>query len=147
VVEPGALARFGERPKGWAIPGFQGMEANEDAYTENIRVNIQALAAAGVPFFAGTDTGLMGLFPGAALHSELKAIVSLGFSPQRALAAATSAPADFLDPKRGFGRVAPGQRADLLLVRGDPSIDISSIDQIEAVYLDGARLERLRAPQ
>lgn len=59
-----------------------------------------------------------------------------------ALKAATSAPADFLDPDAGFGRIGPGMRADLLLVRGDPSVDIQALSAIEEVFLDGVRLRR-----
>jgi imidazolonepropionase-like amidohydrolase len=38
--------------------------------------------------------------------------------------------------------VAPGQRADLLLVRGDPTTDITALGDIEAVWLEGVRIAR-----
>jgi imidazolonepropionase-like amidohydrolase len=147
VVEPAMLDSFQREPKGWTLKGFEEMRTDADIYSLYIRSNIRKLAAAGVPFFIGTDTGLMGLFPGAATHEELKAVVAMGFSPEQALRAATSAPADFLEPGRTFGRIAPGQRADLLLVRGDPTKDIGAVDAVEAVYLDGVRLERRAAPR
>jgi imidazolonepropionase-like amidohydrolase len=147
VVEPKALESFRREPKDWTVQGFEEMRADADIYTLYIRSNIRKLVSAGVPFFVGTDTGLMGLFPGAAMHEELKAIVSMGFAPEQVLRAATSAPADFLDPARTFGRIRPGQRADLLLVRGDPTKEIEAVDAVEAVYLDGMRLERKEAPR
>ena len=53
-------------------------------------------------------------------------------------------PADFVDPARTFGRIAPGQRADLLLVTGDPTVDIAATEAIVAVFLDGRRITRAR---
>jgi imidazolonepropionase-like amidohydrolase len=107
-----------------------------------VLANIRKLAAAGLPFFAGTDSGVPGVFPGASMHAELAGLVAAGFSPAEVLKSATSRPAAFLDPSGSFGRVAPGQRADLLLVRGDPTADIRALDSIEGVYLEGVRLER-----
>jgi imidazolonepropionase-like amidohydrolase len=104
--------------------------------------NFQRLVAAGVPYFVGTDSGVTGVFPGAALHSEMAYLVSLGRPPLEVLRAATSRPAAFLDPSGSFGRVAPGQRADLVLVRGDPSEDITATTAIEAVYVGGVALSR-----
>ena len=54
------------------------------------------------------------------LHGELELLVEAGLTPLEALSAATSVPADrFRLPDRG--RIAPGLRADLLLVNGDPT--------------------------
>ena len=106
--------------------------------------NFRKLLAAGVPVFAGTDSGVHGVFPGASLHYELRLLVELGMPPAEALRAATSAPAAFLDPDpaAAFGRIAPGQRADLLMVRGNPVDDIEALNAIEEVFLNGIRLQR-----
>jgi len=64
-----------------------------------------------------------------------------GLTPAQALAAATSVPAarfHFSDR----GRIAPGLRADLLLVRGDPTQDIRAIRNVESVWRGGARFDR-----
>ena len=98
--------------------------------------------AAGMQIFVGTDSGVHGVFPGASLHREIETLVELGMPALQVLRSATSAPADFLDPKVTFGRIAPGQRADLLLVRGDPSVDIDALSEIDEVFLAGARLSR-----
>jgi len=139
-VAPATLDAYPHPPA--RIPG---MVARESArFVENGRneaANTLSLRAAGVPFLVGTDGGVPGVFPGAGLHHEIEALVHLGIPEQEVLAAATSRAAAFLDPSGGFGRVAPGQRADLLLVRGDPTTDIMAIDVIEAVWLDGVRLE------
>jgi imidazolonepropionase-like amidohydrolase len=111
-------------------------------YGQNQAANALALRAAGVPFLVGTDGGVPGVYPGAGLHHEIEALVGLGIPAEEVLAAATSRAAAFLDPSGSFGRVAPGQRADLLLVRGDPTTDITALGDIEAVWLEGARIAR-----
>jgi imidazolonepropionase-like amidohydrolase len=73
---------------------------------------------------------------------EIEALVGLGIPAEEVLAAATSRATAFLDPSGCFGRVAPGQRADLLLVRGDPTTDITALGDIEAVWLEGVRIAR-----
>ena len=79
---------------------------------------------------------------GIALHHELELLVRAGLSPGRgALAAATSVPAQAFG-LADRGRVAPGLRADLLLVDGDPCADITATRNIAAIWRNGARLHR-----
>src|SRR5262249_43903442 len=54
--------------------------------------NVKALVDGGAVVLAGTDSGLPGLFHGAALHEELSALVGLGISPAAAIRMATYAP-------------------------------------------------------
>src|SRR6266700_6876109 len=70
-------------------------------------------------------------------------LVRCGLSPEQALTAATSAPARVwrLSDR---GRIAAGLRADLLLVRGDPTRDITSTREIEQIWLAGALVDRAR---
>lgn len=101
------------------------------------------LADAGVDILAGSDAPNPGTAHGVSLHHELVLLVAAGLSPSEALAAATSAPA------RRFGladrgRIAPGLRADLLLVAGDPTQDIAATLAIERIWKNGAPVERRR---
>ena len=92
---------------------------------------------------AGTDAPNPGTTYGASLHGELELYVEAGLTPVEALASATSAPAQaFHIPDRG--RIAPGLRADLLLVNGHPDEDIKATRNIEAVYKAGVKLDRKR---
>ncbi len=114
-----------------------GEHCDYDAAPASIRL----LQAAGVPILAGTDAPNLGTAFGASLHRELELLVEAGITPQDALVAATSAPARafHLDDR---GRIAPGLRADLLLVRGDPTSDIKVTRDIVAVWKDGAQVDR-----
>lgn len=145
TVHADTLAAFGERPEKFtfpAVPPDLDVAATLAGLMDNVRQNAVALHEAGVPLFAGTDAGSPGVFPGTSLHRELAALVAAGLSPTEALAAATGAPAAFLDPTHGYGRVAPGQVADLLLVTGDPTVDISATAAIVDVFQAGHRLVR-----
>jgi imidazolonepropionase-like amidohydrolase len=102
-----------------------------------------ALAKAGVPILAGTDAGNAGTLYGISMHRELAALVEAGLTPTAALAAATSAPAAaFRLGRRGC--IAIDCKADLLLVEGDPTRDITATRRIVEVWKDGQSANALR---
>ncbi len=105
---------------------------------------VAALRRAGVTILAGTDAPSPGVGHGPSLHRELELLVRSGLTPLEALAAATS------EPARAFGfhdrgRVAVGLRADLLLVNGDPSRDVTATRDIVGVWKLGVLHPRGRA--
>ncbi len=110
------------------------------AYAASERT-LRELRDAGVPTPAGTDTANPGTAFGAALHGELALLVKAGLTPLEALRSATSVPADIFGLE-GRGRIAPGGRADLLLVEGDPTVDIKATRAIVGVWKDGRRIDR-----
>lgn len=102
---------------------------------------VKELDAAGVPILAGTDALNPGVVHGASLHRELELLVAAGLSPQKALTAATATPA----ARFGLtdrGRIAPGMRADLVLVEGDPTTDIRRTRSIVGVWKRGVAVDR-----
>jgi imidazolonepropionase-like amidohydrolase len=108
---------------------------------ETARLVVQALHHAGVPILAGSDAPNPGTAHGAALHRELELLVEAGLAPVEALAAATSVPArEFRLADRG--RIAVGMRADLLLVDGDPTQDVTATRAIAGVWKGGVRFDR-----
>jgi hypothetical protein len=102
---------------------------------------LRQLKEAGVPILAGTDAPNPGTWYGVSLHGELELLVKAGLSPIEALRAATSAPADAFGVS-DRGRIREGAAADLVLVRGDPTADITATRRIEAVWKDGFSLDR-----
>ena len=107
--------------------------------------SVMALHKAGVDILAGSDVSeplpiLGGLAHGASLHHELQLLVAAGLTPVEALKSATSVPA------RRFGltdrgRIAPGARADLLLVKGDPTTTITDTLNIQSIWRRGVMLD------
>jgi hypothetical protein len=97
---------------------------------------------AGVPLLAGTDAMNPLCLPGFSLHDELALLVESGLTPLAALQSATVRPAEFLGRSDDFGRIAPGQRANLVLLTADPLADIHNTTQIQAVFFHGQFLDR-----
>jgi imidazolonepropionase-like amidohydrolase len=110
------------------------------AYDAAVRA-LGQLKAAGVPILAGTDAPNPSTIFGGSLQRELVLLVSAGLSPLEALRAATSLPADKFGMKTR-GRVKAGFTADLLLVSGDPTVDIMATRRIAAIWKEGHRVDR-----
>lgn len=100
------------------------------------RANTIALFESGVRVLAGTDAPNPGLLPGPSLHRELQHLVHAGLRPVQALVAATSTAAQVFG-LTDRGRLAPGSRADLVLVGGDPTVDITATQQLRRVWVLG----------
>ena len=109
---------------------------------EELLGNIAMLHAVGVPIAAGTDTGNPFIFPGYQIHRELELLVAAGLDPIEALTAATATAARMLGREEEFGALRPGQRADLLILRSDPRVDIRNTRTLETVILAGRVIDR-----
>jgi imidazolonepropionase-like amidohydrolase len=81
---------------------------------------VQQLAASGAPLLVGTDTGNPYVVPGEGMHDEIELLVAAGATRPRVMRAATADAGTFLGMPGTLGVVAPGARADLLLVSVDP---------------------------
>jgi len=86
------------------------------------------LYRAGIPIVAGTDN-----IPGFTLHRELELYVKAGIPPAEALRIATWNGAKYTGTLAERGSVERGKRADLILVDGDPTMNISDIRRISLV--------------
>ena len=96
---------------------------------------------AGVRIVAGSDTPSASVFPGAALHEELRLLTGAGLSTRAALAAATVVPAALLGRAHQFGAIRPGLAADFVLLDADPFSDIANVGKVAATWRDGLPLE------
>jgi imidazolonepropionase-like amidohydrolase len=117
--------------------GFKGDEANYRAAERAL----PQLKEAGVPILAGTDAPNPGTTFGASLHRELELLVRAGLTPVEALRAATSAPAAKFN-LQGRGHIEPGMIADLVLVNGDPTLDIRTTRDIVSIWKAGRMVDR-----
>jgi imidazolonepropionase-like amidohydrolase len=105
--------------------------------------SIPILRDAGATILAGSDAPNDGTAYGASLHEELEIMVRCGLSPEQALISATSVAARAWGFK-DRGRIAPGLRADLLLVNGDASKDIACTRDIVRIWLAGVGVDRTK---
>src|SRR5262249_6895262 len=102
----------------------------------------------GVPIMAGTDAmGLPLVPPGSSLHRELQLLSASGLSPYEVIRSATVVPASFLGRTKEFGKIAVGQRADLLLVAGNPLEDLAVLKRPVGVMARGRWLPREKLDQ
>ena len=83
----------------------------------------------------------MASMPGISEHVELEMLVRLGLSPREAIAAATNN----YSLEFGWnelGLIAPGRRADILILDSDPSTSIWNTRRISTLIFDGNVLDR-----
>ena len=112
-------------------------------YRKNANQAMVSLIEEGVQLLAGSDasTGNTGIVHGASLHRLLELFVGVGLSPIETLRTATSNVAEAFSLS-DRGRIQPGLRADLVLVRGDPTVDITATRDIIRVWRGGVELSR-----
>ncbi len=97
--------------------------------------NVGRAFKGGVKVVFGTDSGEPEHGRNA---DEFKFLVDIGMSEMEAIEAATTVAADMLDMEGEVGRIAPGLRADLVAVTGNPLDDITVLTRTHAVMKDGA---------
>lgn len=83
----------------------------------------------------------MGTMPGISLHTELEMLVRIGLSPREALAAATNNYAIQFGWSE-LGQIAPGRRADILVLDADPTANIWNARRISTMLLEGSIVDR-----
>lgn len=129
-----------------ATPTLTILRAISDASPESrnytaAEETLRRLKEAGVPIIAGTDAnlvqGLIAIVPfGISLHEELQLLVNAGLSAVEALQAATSVAAEHWG-LTDRGVIAPGKRADLILLSSNPLKDINATRTIQRIWLAG----------
>ena len=100
-------------------------------------LNIPALYEAGVTIGIGTDTNNAEMSYGESYHQELQRLVDAGMPPSAVLLAATRNAAQGLGASAELGTLEPGKLADILLVRGEPWLDIGHLRNIDTVIQNG----------
>jgi len=124
----------------WANPNYALPDENIpslDAYTDALSGFTRALFEADAPVLLGTDSGNAFVNHGFSVHEELELLVAAGLAPQQALKAGTTQAAAALGLERELGVIAPGYRADLLLLEADPTTSISNAQDRAGVMIAG----------
>lgn len=149
---PDVVAGFLRRPQtrwlapewriDWSGSGYAKRSGSLDAKLAFLARFIKAMSDAGVPLLAGTDAPTIpGVAPGTSLHDDLQALERAGLSRYRALETATRTPGELIrramPGAEPFGTVAPGSRADLLLLGTNPLEDLSTLRTPLGVMTNG----------
>lgn len=127
------------------LPAYRDISPDEfdrarDAWERKLAL-VAALADAGVSLRLGTDTQQPFVVPGAALHAELASFADAGIDRARAWAWASCDAARVLGVDDA-GRLAEGQRADLVISPTAPLADGWSPRAISATICNGACVMR-----
>lgn len=134
----------------WGRPDFR-LEAMTDEVqalaTDSIALDRRTFLMAheaGVPILASTDASFANpyLFHGYSLLNELDLYVEIGLTPREALYTATVAPPRFFGLTDQDGTIAPGRRADLVLLDANPLEGLATLRRPRAVIAGGRVLDR-----
>ncbi|MEV4625024.1 amidohydrolase family protein [Micromonospora sp. NPDC049523] len=130
-------ATLGTDPSVVTPPEVVAMAARAGLSEAALRNGAATLHRAGVRLVAGSDAGLGPAKPHGILPETLVEYVACGIPATAALAAATSVGAEVCGLGQRKGRVSPGFDADLLIVNGDPTSDITLLRRPLGVYRAG----------
>lgn len=109
---------------------------------ENRRKIMKALYDGGVPILLGSDAPQLYSVPGFSVPWEMENMAAAGIDNLGILMAGTANVGDFYAEKDTFGRIAPGNRADLILLNSNPLENISNIRDQAGVMVRGIWLSR-----
>jgi len=105
----------------------------------------RAFVRQGGLLIAGLDpTGYGGVIAGYGDQREVELLVEAGFAPVEALRIATLNGARFLGEEGEIGSIEAGKAADLVLVKGNPALDIQDIENVILVFKDGVAYDPAR---
>jgi imidazolonepropionase-like amidohydrolase len=108
--------------------------------------NVKTMYDAGVRVGLGTDAGMPGTPHGRSTLREMELLVEAGLTPTQALVAATSSSARIMHQDGDRGTIAPGQRADIVLIDGKPWDRIADVYKLSQVLIDGKLVYGTGAP-
>jgi imidazolonepropionase-like amidohydrolase len=101
--------------------------------------NLKTLEDAGITIAAGTDAGNIGTIHGPALFREFQLMREAGLTPMQILQCTTVNAARLFGGNTGgrLGTIAKGNFADLVILKTDPSQDISHASDIDMIVKNG----------
>ena len=140
ALQPSLAAQFASGEwRSKVLADSKMLKTEKEALAINMK-NVKTLYDAGVRVAFGTDSGASPLrIAGFAEHRELKLLTDAGLTPLQAIQTATRNTAALLH-LQDRGSMAPGKLADLLVVDGDPSRNITDIDHVTAVWRRGKQI-------
>ena len=124
---------------GWRMNSEEDKRNYKETYLARIELMKQLtrqLHEGGVTLHVGTDPMNPYVIPGLSVIEEMQILEETGIPLEDVWVAATSAPGASTGlPK--LGRIEAGAPADFLILSEDPTVDLSAMDTLEAVVVDG----------
>ncbi len=134
-----------------AIVREKGLDGLTDRQQQTYQLYAKSLDTYGKNFLNLYNTGLLTLagtdcpfedMADITVAWELECMVKLGLDPLKAIETATRNPAKVLDMAGQIGELSVGAIADVVVVAGDASQDITALKRVRAVYQGGEKVHR-----
>lgn len=119
--------------------GWKKQEEPEPERIKNKKKSFSLALASGVTIVAGGDVGV---FTHGDNVRELEMMVEYGMKPIRVLQSVTSVNATVFEMDHLIGKIQPNLLADIIVVTGNPSEDISQLRNVEMVMKGGEIIKR-----
>jgi imidazolonepropionase-like amidohydrolase len=134
-------SREAREREGLLTPDLVGqLEVQQRALDARLE-GVNRMIEAGVRMTAGSDSPWGWYAPGEFVH-EIDMLAQAGLPYADAILAGTSGSADSIGVGAVAGRLAPGRQADVLVVRGDPTREITALWNVVDVWQAGRRVAR-----
>ena len=130
-----------ERMKGLFAPREAKVVETVRRIYNHVHQNTRRLNEAGARIILGCDTGLPDHLFGYAEQRELELMASAGMTPMEVIVAGTSRGAEYLQ-LADSGVLAPGKRADFLVLDANPLDDIRNTRRIARTFIKGVEIDR-----
>jgi len=118
-----------------ARPDFQ--PAATSKLVDLRRTLLKSLHEAGAPIALGSDAPQFFNVPGFSIHHEMGMMVAAGLSPHEVLTTGTRNAARYFNAEQEFGTIAPGRRADLILLTANPLENLANVKRRAGVMVNG----------
>jgi imidazolonepropionase-like amidohydrolase len=123
--------------------GYSDEVMRKTAWTNDVqRTGFTKCVKAGVKIANGTDSGIA---PHGLEARNLASYVQYGMTPMQAIVSATRTAAELLGREDSLGRIEAGFLADLVAVEGDPTDDITLLQDVGFVMKGGAVVKQTRS--
>ena len=135
--------------------GLRNFRSGQQVPTPQHRTRLMAFRSkllrqmqdAGVGILLGADSPQVLNVPGIATHQELAAVVKAGLTPYEALVSGTRNVATYFGTAKDEGTVAPGMKANLLVLNTNPLQDVTRTMDRAGVVVNGAWHDRAALDQ
>ncbi len=107
-----------------------------DRYIDVRRRLMRELQSAGAGLILASDAPQWWNVPGFSAHHELRMMVDAGLTPYEALESGTRNAAEYTGTEQ-WGVLAPGRSADIVMLEGNPLVDIRNVSRIAGVMVRG----------
>ncbi|GKU24234.1 amidohydrolase [Clostridium folliculivorans] len=127
------------------VESIKRFNPNAPLNYDYVKESVARLYKAGVKIIAGSDSNTddpttpYSAPYGISLLDELELMVEAGLTPIQAIQSATSMPAKYF-AMHDRGIIKGGYRADLVLIKGDPTVNINEIKNIKQVWIGGEEI-------